>query len=151
MYFLFDVLSHSTILTFIIFFVFHSTIFPIWHFVPFNVLSHSAFFPFGVFSIQRFFQSTFLTIRPLVPVDVFSIRCFVPFGLFSFDVLSHSAFCLSTICPSTFSPFGVFYFDILSVNPLYNGDGAGGRGGRECELVNLEDHIFVWLKENCSM
>ncbi len=32
------------------------------------------------------------------------------------------------------------------------GQGGGGGGEvKECELVNLEDHIFVWLKENCSM
>jgi hypothetical protein len=42
--------------------------------------------PFGVF-----FHSMFLTIRRFVPVNVFP-----------FDVLSHSAFCLSTFCHSTF-------------------------------------------------
>jgi hypothetical protein len=68
---------------------------PIRHFVPFDVLSHTAYYPF----------------------DVFSSRCFILFDLlsqstfFPFVVVSHSAF-----CPSTFFIVGVFYFDILSVN-----------------------------------
>ncbi len=70
---------------------------PIRHFVPFNVLSHSAFF-----SIRRFLQAKFLTIRPFVPVDIFSIHCWVPFGVLSFDVLSLDVF----------FTVGVFYFDI---------------------------------------
>jgi hypothetical protein len=46
-------------------------------------------------------------------------------AFFPFDVLSHSAFCLSTFCP-----FGVCYFDILSVNRQYIGrEGSRGRAG----------------------
>jgi hypothetical protein len=37
-------------------------------------------------------------------------------AIFPFNVLSHSAFFLSTFCPSTFFTVGVFYFDVLSVN-----------------------------------
>jgi hypothetical protein len=103
MYFPFEVLSHSTISTFLIFYVFHSTFCPIQRFVPFGVFSIRCFLLFDLL-----FHSTFF------PFDVFSHSAFFPF-----DVLSHSAFCLSTFCRLTFFTFGIFYFDILSVNPVF--------------------------------
>jgi hypothetical protein len=114
MYFPFDVLSHSTISTFLIFYVFHSMFCPIWRFVPFNVLSHSAFFPFDIFSSRRFLL-----------FDLLSQSTFFPF-----DVLSSSAFFCSTFSPirrfvfrhfvlRLFSTVGVFYFDIFSVNRTF--------------------------------
>ncbi len=66
-------------------------------FVPFDVLSHSAFFLFNVFSIRCFLLFYVLSHSVFFPFDLLSHSAFFPF-----DVLSHSAFCLSTFCRSTF-------------------------------------------------
>ncbi len=92
-----------------------STFCPIWHFVPFDVLSHSTFWhstfclircyfysiicpirrfvPFDIFYVLYFVRSTFCPIRHFVRstfglIRHFSIRHFVPFDVLSFDVLS---------------------------------------------------------------
>jgi hypothetical protein len=94
--------------------VFYSTFCPTQRFVSFNVLYHSAFFPFGVFPFNVSYYLTFCPIRRFFPVDVLSHVAFFPF-----NILSHSAFCLLTFCRSTFFTFGICYFDILSVNRIF--------------------------------
>jgi hypothetical protein len=76
---------------------------------------------FKIFQFSGIFESTFFFInRRFVHVDVFHCRRFVSVdGRFPFDVLSHSAFFLSTFCPSTFLTLGVFYFDVLSVYHIH--------------------------------
>jgi hypothetical protein len=74
-------------------------------FVPFHIMSRSAFCTLDIMSIRRFF-----------PFNILSFRHFLRFDILSVDILSHSTFCRSMFCT-----FGVCYFDLLSVNPLNSG------------------------------
>ncbi len=116
--------------------IIYPTLFPVDDFLPFDIMSHSAFLTFDIIFSQHFLlfdilsRWAFITLillsfRRYWPFDVLSFRRFLLFDVFSVNLLSHSTFGPSTFCPIRclvrrhFFTVGVFYFDILSVNPYF--------------------------------
>ncbi len=102
--------------TFFPFYVFSSRHFFInRHFGHVGVFLHSTFLLLDILSQSMFF--TFYVFSTFYPNQRFLFSMFCPSrSFFSVDVLSHSAFFLSTFCPSMFFPVVVVYF-VMSVNP----------------------------------
>ncbi len=82
-------------------------------FLPFDIMSHSAFIIFNIISSRHFFlfdilsRSAVITFvlmsfRHYLPFDVLSFRRFLLFDVVFVDLLSHSTFCLSTFLLSAF-------------------------------------------------
>ncbi len=95
------------------------TFWPIRHFVPFDVLSHSTFSHSTFCLIRCYFCSTICPIRRFVPFDIFYVRYFVRSTFCPIRHFVCSTFCLIRhFGIRHFVAFDVLSFDVLSIRRL---------------------------------